>query len=769
MRKWACDCGRMANAGACDCGRVANAGACDCGRMADHGHCGVRATRPQSALVCHATAVAGRAWQAVAGRVGPVTAALLLLLALIPSSVGRAAPLSLAQDGGTTAVYAPDDPLLYGPSPSRFGHPRTTTVYRDGRLAAGWRNLSSTALAFSVAPPSGWGGRALRVTLAPHARIELRAPARIDARGGGYLTVTLNGGSIGGQRLSVALTYDGGQLAREIPSSIVLPHGAAREQWQTIQVPVQNLVPPGTRVDGVLLREDVGLHQPPLYIGAITLQAIPLARALGDAVPLTVSVNASAGRHAISPYIYGLAGTYGAAYTRALRPTLIRWGGNQTTRFNWRIGHAWNTGSDYFYHNTNFGVHTGSAADAMAAQANAAGATMLFTIPTIGWVAKDTTSFSFPGPHGQPTDGQGSSCTNPLVRSDPRRTSIPVGPSFMQAWVRHLLDEKHFDVRFFAMDNEPELWGVTHYDVHPTCTGYDEIYHEFTTYASAVKAVAPHAMVTGPVTCCWYQYYHSMLGDADRLRHDGLGFLPWFLQSIHNYDRGRHQRTLDVLDIHYYPEGAYNSNGDAVTAAWRLQETRSLWDPNYVDHSYINEPVRLIPRMDDLISYWYPGTRLGISEWNWGDEGRMDGALAVADVLGIYGQQGLYMASYWAYPPPGCPAALAFQMFRNYDGHGAAFGETSVSAVSSNQSRLSVYASTRRRDDHLLVLLVNKMPSTTAVTTLDLRGFGGKSARVYRYDAAQSSRIIEGTPITIGVHTQVRVAPYSLMLLDVAP
>jgi len=93
------------------------------------------------------------------------------------------------------------------------------------------------------------------------------------------------------------------------------------------------------------------------------------------------------------------------AYSRALRPALIRWGGNQTTRYNWRIGHAWNTGSDYFYHNTDFGVHTGSAADAMAAQANAAGATMLFTIPTIGWVAKDTTSFSFPGPKGQPTNG----------------------------------------------------------------------------------------------------------------------------------------------------------------------------------------------------------------------------------------------------------------------------------------------------------------------------------------------------------------------------
>jgi len=679
----------------------------------------------------------------------------------------RAAPLSLARDGGTTAGYAPDDPLLYGPAPSRFGRPRTITVYNDGRLARGWRDASPAPHTLAARPPSQWRGRVLRVSFTPRGGVFLRAARPLDTRGGGYVQLALNGGSSGGQRVGLTLTYDGGHLGTVLPISLVLPGYLPRDRWVTVRVPVQNTVPAGARVDGVTLRELEGRHEPPLFIGAVTLETVPLAVPTAG-VPLNVSVDAAAGRHAISPYIYGLAGSYGPAYARALRPALIRWGGNQTTRYNWRIGHAWNTARDYFYRNTDLGVHSGSAVDAMAAQANAAGATMLVTIPTIGWVAKDTTSYSFPGPKGQPTDGGGASCTSPGVRADPRRTSIPVGPSFMQAWVRHLQAERA-GVRFFAMDNEPDLWGVTHYDVHPTCTGYDEIYHAFTTYASAVKKVAPHSMVTGPVSCCWQYYFHSMLGDVDRLRHDGLGFLPWFLRSVHGYDRAHHQRTLDVLDIHYYPEGAYNSNGDAVTAAWRLQQTRSLWDPYYNDHSWIAQPVRLIPRMDSLISLYYPDTRLGISEWNWGDERRMDGALAVADALGIYGEQGLYMAAYWAYPPPGSPAALAFQLFRNYDGQGAAFGETSVRATSSNRNRLSVYASTRRRDGHLLVLLANKMPATWAQTTLDLRGFGGKSARVYRYDAARPGRIIQGGAMTVGAHTPVRVAPYSLMLLDVAP
>lgn len=669
-------------------------------------------------------------------------------------------------DAGTTAAYAPDDPLLFGPAPDRFGRPRTIALYKDGRLAAGWRDLSPVAHMLAAAPPPSWRGRVIEARFVPGRDLVLRAPAPLDTRGGGLVRLAVNGGRSGGQRVALSLTYDGGRAGTPIPFTLLVPGYIPAGRWITVQLPVQNAVPPGARVDGVRLVEVEGRREQPLYIGSITLQMVPLARAATPSVPISVGVDAMAGRHAISPYIYGLAGDDGDAYLRALRPTLLRWGGSSSSRYNWRIGHAWNAGSDYFYHNENYASTGGSASDRFVARAKAAGTASQITVPTLGWVARDTTSFSFPGARGEPTNGRGASCTNPGVRADPRRTSIRVGPDFMQDWVRHL-EAEHADLRFFAMDNEPDLWGSTHYDVHPMCTGYDEIYHEFTTYASAVKKVAPRAMVTGPVSCCWQFYFHSQLGDLDRARHDGLGFLPWFLQAVRRYDRAHHKRTLDVLDIHYYPEGAYNNNGDAVTAAWRLQETRSLWDPTYVDHSWINQPVRLIPRMNSLIDTYYPRTKLGISEWNWGAEGTVNGALAVADVLGVYGRQGLYMAAYWNHPPAGSPAALAFQMFRNYDGRGASFGDTSVRTLSSNGNRLSVYASLRRRDGHLLVLLANKMPSTSANASLDLRGVHGKIAQVYRYGAADPGRIVHERPQAVRPHMQLRVPPYTMLLLDV--
>ncbi len=40
---------------------------------------------------------------------------------------------------------------------------------------------------------------------------------------------------------------------------------------------------------------------------------------------------------------------------------------------------------------------------------------------------------------------------------------------------------------FVAMDNEPDLWGDTHYDVHPKCPTYEEILAEYLQYAPLVK------------------------------------------------------------------------------------------------------------------------------------------------------------------------------------------------------------------------------------------------------------------------------------------
>ena len=102
--------------------------------------------------------------------------------------------------------------------------------------------------------------------------------------------------------------------------------------------------------------------------------------------------------------------------------------------------------------------------------------------------------------------------------------------------------------------------------------------------------------------------------------------------------------------------------------------------------------------MRETIAEHYPGLKLFISEWNFGNDANINGALAIADVLGIYGREGVEAAAYWRNPPVGSPGWFAFTMHGNYDGKGGRFGGAAVPATSSDEDRSGpTRRSTRRR------------------------------------------------------------------------
>ena len=196
---------------------------------------------------------------------------------------------------------------------------------------------------------------------------------------------------------------------------------------------------------------------------------------------------------------------------------------------------------------------------------------------------------------------------------------------------------------------------------------------------------------------------------------------------------------------------ALGGAGDAATQARRLRSTRSLWDPNSVDESWIGEVVRLIPRMRSWVAADYPGTKIAISEYNWGGYESINGALAQADVLGIFGREQLDLATLWTAPDTGQPVAHAFRLFRNYDGAGSRFGQTSVRAASTDQARVAVYAA-ERTDQAATLLLINKTTQPQS-TPLAVAGFApGAIAAVYRYSEANPTGIerLADVPFTSG-------------------
>jgi len=163
--------------------------------------------------------------------------------------------------------------------------------------------------------------------------------------------------------------------------------------------------------------------------------------------------------------------------------------------------------------------------------------------------------------------------------------------------------------------------------------------------------------------------------------------------------------------------------GDAAMIARRNRSTRSLWDPNYKDETWINDKINLIPRLKAWAAA-YPGTLTGITEYNWGAEGHMNGATAQADVLGIFGREGLDMACRWTTPAAKSPAFLAMKMYRNYDGTKSGFGDVSVRASVEQPDKLAAFAAERSGDHALTVMVINKV-NEPATVTIGVAGFSG--------------------------------------------
>lgn len=470
----------------------------------------------------------------------------------------------------------------------------------------------------------------------------------------------------------------------------------------------------------------------------------------------------------ISPLIYGLS-LAPDEILEELQPAFHSWGGNHNSRYNWQLGNAWNAARDWFYQNGHYTFAGESASDDFVESSSAIGATTRIVIPTLGWVAKDNDpeSCSFPLANGECGEAGGASCDNPGEIADPYRANIAVDVDFMLDWINHLYVEQGYDVRFLAMDNEPELWGLTHYDVHPECTTYNEILAKYTSYASAIREVLPDVELTGPITCCWYYYWNSAAGRLDSVSHGDRDYLPWFLEQMQDYEDETGVRILDVLDIHYYPEGLYNDDIDEFTAAHRLRSTRSLWDRTYVDESWIQEPVYLIPRMQELIEEYYPGTKFGISEWNFGAEETMNGALAIADALGVFGANEVYFASYWTYPPLNSPGFYAFKMYTNYDGEGAHFGDVSIAVDTDNYDKVSSYASLDSETGKLKIMLINKSEQEATPVGFNLAGYEPDlDAPVEMYHYGERTNGIEASEIQWG---DVTLPPYSITLLVLQP
>jgi hypothetical protein len=664
-------------------------------------------------------------------------------------------------------------------------------VIYDSGLGAKWEDF-------------GWAPR----------QLERGQPARIDfSDKGGWIIAKRNlAGSFGalqfhvlapsawGDFLEVRLDSSGADI---FPRIKVGPGDRAElgGGWSEVAISLERLNPQRLAFDRVVFRAYKSVDSNPVSLDKMGFSGpgedagvAAVDVGLPPPVPANMTVDCGADAHKISPLIYGIA--YDArldardTYLWELGATARRWGGNTASTYNWQLGHAWNTGNDWFFENRNVTDDPTFTYEQFLDADLAAGVQTALTVPIMGWVAKDTESVSFPvstmgaqrrqDPYkAEAGDGVTLDGTD-LDPGPPGRSGVSAPPQMVGQWVAkiHQVDQekKTRSVQMYILDNEPMLWNSTHRDLHPKPTSYDELLKRTLAYGTAVRNADPEGRIAGPALWGWPAYFYSAVDavthfkiNPDRLAHGNMPLLPWYLEKVHADEIKTGTHILDDVDIHYYPmaEGVGGAEGrtDPKTAALRIRSTRSLWDPTYQDESWIKDSIQLIPRIQKWIDKYDPGLGITIGEYNFGAEAHMSGGLAEAEALGRMGQTNLRAAFYWTYPPKDSPAYWAFRSYRNFDGHGAHFLDNSLPASGSPNS--SLFASRDNSGTHLVLIALNLDPDVRVAANIELKRCGApKTHRVFSYSGSAAGLVPSHASQGVDGALAATLPPYSITVFD---
>ncbi|HVN19645.1 MAG TPA: glycoside hydrolase family 44 protein [Dongiaceae bacterium] len=564
----------------------------------------------------------------------------------------------------------------------------------------------------------------------------------------------------------------------------------------------------GARANGYVSRAAISNHA--MY-SPRTAQSVAVAEnpvsATGKPSPagttgVSVTIDVLKNRHTISPYIYGGAFPKDAPTITDSDLSVVRWGGNATSTYNWKLGTD-NADNDWYFEDFAFSALNNSA-DSDSTQfikdVQAAGSNPLMTmvmLPCVAQSAETSTQqggasnnnhWSFPltswtsqcgfDPYNSNAgDGLMSDCSTQITAkaSDLNNTYFPLldGPPkagdpsnsvYRNQWAAALATAfgstascpipyfpSLISCHFYDMDNEIDIWGGTHRDIHPNAAGYDELASTYASQANNLKGWDPAAVRLGPVSCCWWFYWNGA-NSNDKNAHGGVDFLSWWINQVYWTDQISGARSLDMFDIHAYPDGPDMSNyTQAQKQAMAVSIYRDYWDPTFTSpSSTINQqyttqiqpnhaiPFR-IPRMRAIVNSIYPGTPLAITEWSAEFAGATDfsTALGDADAYGILGRERVSLSTRWVAPDPANPNYQALKLFTNYDGSHSKFGTTSIEAThNADPSLFSVYAALN--SSGMTILVLNKDPGSAAQVTFTTTGFSATGTQT-AYTLSQSS------------------------------
>jgi hypothetical protein len=485
----------------------------------------------------------------------------------------------------------------------------------------------------------------------------------------------------------------------------------------------------------------------------------------GGTPDVTITIDPATTK-AISPYIYGL-NSSGSLTDAPSGVTFDREGGNRWTAYNWE-NNASNAGSDYNYQNDDYlggGNTPGGAVLNQLTLDQARNQASLVTFQMQGYVAADKLQTS--------TDpNQGDLATRFKQEVFKKGSAFTATPSTSDAYV--YMDEFAWALNqskpgifgaspvhpaFVSLDNEPELWGDTHSEIQKGLIDPEAFIQKTISLTKALKDQFPDMKTFGPV-------HYGFNGIVNWQSSAGFSASYWFtdkyLQELNTASAAYGKRLLDVYDFHWYSEAkSADTNkriSDLTSATLTAQEIqaivqspRSLWDATYTEKSWIADyfggPVYILGRLQAKIDTDWPGTKLSITEYESGGDNHIAGAIAQADNLGIFADQGVFAASWW---PPNAtyPYTMgAFLAYRGFDGAGANFGDMALKTTSSAIDKVSVHASLDSHASGRMVFVAINRSTVAQKVALNGQALSG-TTRVYRITAESgAAQVAAGKPV----------------------
>lgn len=498
----------------------------------------------------------------------------------------------------------------------------------------------------------------------------------------------------------------------------------------------------------------------------------------------SIQIDAHAEKKAISPYIYGKNASFAELSDNPSSPTsaqsiqflkdvgvkILRTNdGNNSTKYNWKkkISSHPDWYNNVYPHDWDF--------KAKELQTKLPGVQGLFGLQMLGWVAdnsdhnyNDVTNYPnqagkyWPGVcqdlagggesaiSGTEVNGNIDWCTA-TKKGDPSLYLREMGPDevtdILPYWFGKEPGQLGLDpstLRYWNMDNEPELWGHTHNDI-TSGTTIDEYINKYITLATHARNKFPEIQIVGPSFAnewYWWTWNNKAITES------GIQYTPiqYFLKKIAAAEKSSGKKLIDVFGIHSYP--GYNSPSDMENM---LQYHRSFFDRTYNDpkangiHVYYNSwyntdlswgtpvPTYIFGRISDWMEeYLGKGrSRLAMTEFgsiNLQNSGECYNtsacAVEYASILGTFADYGVEIFTPWSW----------------YDG----FFETlhlftsytkshHIASQSSNDSLVSAYTSTNTAGDSITVVLVNRDTESSQIVHVVLSNFNpvNRSAPTY--------------------------------------